>query len=227
MKALLGLIASIFLTLSANAASISYGVNIQETGFSIVGTITTDGTLGALTNFNIIAYNLAVTGTTDVVCLSACTVNLDGTVIPPPNIGGGLFNTGPDLFATPQSLSFNFGATNSNFIVLGADTYPNYFVEFFDHQLVGASGTPNDEGPGGIGVGGLRFVFYPNLGNLGSVDGSSFTIGAAPGNETGFDTPLPAAFPLFATGLGALGLLGWRRKKRANASVATAHPRWG
>ena len=28
-------------------------------------------------------------------------------------------------------------------------------------------------------------------------------------------TPLPAALPLFATGLGALGLLGWRRKKKA------------
>ena len=27
--------------------------------------------------------------------------------------------------------------------------------------------------------------------------------------------PVPAAVPLFATGLGALGLLGWRRKKAA------------
>jgi hypothetical protein len=27
--------------------------------------------------------------------------------------------------------------------------------------------------------------------------------------------PLPTALPLFATGLGALGLLGWRRKKKA------------
>jgi hypothetical protein len=27
-------------------------------------------------------------------------------------------------------------------------------------------------------------------------------------------TPLPAALPLFATGLGASGLLGWRRKKK-------------
>jgi len=28
-------------------------------------------------------------------------------------------------------------------------------------------------------------------------------------------TPLPAALPLFATGLGALGLLGWKRRRRA------------
>jgi hypothetical protein len=27
-------------------------------------------------------------------------------------------------------------------------------------------------------------------------------------------TPLPAALPLFASGLGALGLLGWRRKRK-------------
>ena len=31
------------------------------------------------------------------------------------------------------------------------------------------------------------------------------------------ETPLPAALSLFATGLGALGLLGWRRKKKAAA----------
>jgi hypothetical protein len=28
------------------------------------------------------------------------------------------------------------------------------------------------------------------------------------------ETPLPTALPLFATGLGALGLLGWRRKRK-------------
>jgi hypothetical protein len=33
------------------------------------------------------------------------------------------------------------------------------------------------------------------------------------------DTPLPAALPLFATGLGALGLLGWRTKRKAQAGL--------
>ena len=33
--------------------------------------------------------------------------------------------------------------------------------------------------------------------------------------------PLPGALPLFATGLGALGLLGWRRKRKASAAIAT------
>jgi hypothetical protein len=33
----------------------------------------------------------------------------------------------------------------------------------------------------------------------------------------GVATPLPAALPLFATGIGGLGLLGWRRKRKAQA----------
>lgn len=35
-------------------------------------------------------------------------------------------------------------------------------------------------------------------------------------------TPLPAALPLFATGLGALGLFGWRRKRKSTAAIAAA-----
>jgi hypothetical protein len=33
-------------------------------------------------------------------------------------------------------------------------------------------------------------------------------------------TPLPAALPLFATGLAGLGLLGWRRKRKAQVAIA-------
>ena len=40
-----------------------------------------------------------------------------------------------------------------------------------------------------------------------------------PGGQIG-DTPLPAALPLFATGLGVMGLLGWRRKRKAAAIAA-------
>jgi hypothetical protein len=35
-------------------------------------------------------------------------------------------------------------------------------------------------------------------------------------------TPLPAALPLFATGLGAMGLFGWRRKRKNTAAIAAA-----
>jgi drug/metabolite transporter (DMT)-like permease len=33
-------------------------------------------------------------------------------------------------------------------------------------------------------------------------------------------TPLPAALPLFATGFGAMGLFGWRRKRKGAAVAA-------
>jgi len=35
-------------------------------------------------------------------------------------------------------------------------------------------------------------------------------------------TPLPAALPLFATGLGLVGALGWRRKRKDAAAIAAA-----
>ena len=35
-------------------------------------------------------------------------------------------------------------------------------------------------------------------------------------------TPLPAALPLFATGLGTMGLFGWRRKRKNTVGIATA-----
>jgi probable HAF family extracellular repeat protein len=44
-------------------------------------------------------------------------------------------------------------------------------------------------------------------------------------NTIGFETqiaetPLPTALPLFATGFGAMGLLGWRRKRKSSAIAA-------
>ena len=43
------------------------------------------------------------------------------------------------------------------------------------------------------------------------------TVNLPPGEN--FPTPLPATFPLFAGGLGAMSLLGWRRKKRNGSAV--------
>lgn len=50
--------------------------------------------------------------------------------------------------------------------------------------------------------------------------GYSIIVSPGIGNSLASATPLPAALPLFATGLGSLGLLGWRRKKKARALAA-------
>jgi hypothetical protein len=45
--------------------------------------------------------------------------------------------------------------------------------------------------------------------------GEGFSFDYAVATDT---TPLPASLPLFAGGLGAIGLLGWRRKRKAQAA---------
>ena len=53
---------------------------------------------------------------------------------------------------------------------------------------------------------------------FGTTTGGTFTITPTVGSEATFSAvPLPAALPLFGSGLGALGLFGWRRKRRAQA----------
>ena len=59
-------------------------------------------------------------------------------------------------------------------------------------------------------ISGLLFV---NLSGWPYDDGAIVTVTF----EDTAETPLPAALPLFATGLGALGLLGWRRKRKQAA----------
>jgi hypothetical protein len=50
------------------------------------------------------------------------------------------------------------------------------------------------------------------------VGGNPFPTFNAAFTLAGVETPLPGALPLFATGLAALGLLGWRRKRKAEAA---------
>jgi hypothetical protein len=70
----------------------------------------------------------------------------------------------------------------------------------------------------------LRNGLFDNIDALGQysvslgVNGAYLTRNATlvVSNTAPVITPVPAALPLFATGLGGLGLLGWRRKRKAD-----------
>jgi hypothetical protein len=66
------------------------------------------------------------------------------------------------------------------------------------------------EGPNGI------LTYTPMAGQ----PGFSLTSGFVVTYDFISDTPVPAALPLFATGIGGLGLLGWRRRSRSTQTLA-------
>jgi hypothetical protein len=89
---------------------------------------------------------------------------------------------------------------------------PDYFVFNFLQPLNGVNDTivsgcgASTQGPASDAAAGCSLQQFLDTFNLtGSVQASASA------------TPLPAALPLFACGLGALGLLGWRKKRKVLA----------
>ena len=94
-------------------------------------------------------------------------------------------------------------ATNLAFVVLSPDTATANYAIFlaFSSFLPSTGGT---------------VPLIPLQGSISNSTEFNLQTGYRFDVSSGFvtATPLPAAFPLFATGIGALGLLGWRRKRR-------------
>jgi hypothetical protein len=130
-------------------------------------------------------------------------------------------SVGP-LTITPVAFSFSDGVqTITNNDVISPPS-------FFDGIITNSSGDIVawdilvQSGAGGIieiqdvGIGTQR-----DLAGVLGVGGFNVDASVAkPGSWVVATTPIPAALPLFATGLGALGLLGWRRKRKAAALAA-------
>jgi hypothetical protein len=99
---------------------------------------------------------------------------------------------------TPAELALDALLTTQPFpFTITSDTG----IQAFDASIV----TTYESGP---------FVSDPSLSFLTNVNFYTRDV-----TEVENATPLPATLPLFATGLGGLGLLGWRRK-RTNAAIA-------
>jgi hypothetical protein len=131
---------------------------------------------------------------------------------------------------TTATISINGGPyTFTNAMHIGLNFSPNY--AFFGYQASGPdliqltfsnadftalSSTNSFSGtPTGFDV--TNFFDVPTSGGLLTFTNfSNLNLSAV---STGSQTPLPATLPLFASGLGALGLLGWRRKRKAQAAA--------
>ena len=69
----------------------------------------------------------------------------------------------------------------------------------------------------GTGVLGEYWLNNYSGGVIPNAGGSGFIASPYEMRVLASTVPLPAALPLFASGLGAMGLLGWRRKRKAQA----------
>jgi hypothetical protein len=115
-----------------------------------------------------------------------------------------------------SSLAFDYSPSTGELVVGGSsDGAASVFLE---------SGNPD------FYIQILNFSSASTFNQLGYVteDGSYFysAIGTDAGSVSVTPevsaTPLPAALPLFASGFGVMGLLGWRRKRKNSAAIAAA-----
>ena len=106
---------------------------------------------------------------------------------------GGVLGGG-DLSITPSSIVWNPGGTSTFFSAAnGCIDFDGIFCSFTEFSSFDATLILSD---------GNEVVIQGSL-------AAALTIATA--------TPLPAALPLFSSVLGVVGLLGWRRKRKAQA----------
>jgi hypothetical protein len=152
-------------------------------------------------------------------------------------------NTGQSAtYTTTANFSFNYGA-NSEFrlaaglaaaigvgfdssdlrvLVNGVETFDKSFAtyaDWVDFFFIPTGGlNPVDIGvflPGGLAD--VELIYTLTASSLNSGFQFDYAFGTVPGASVN-PVPEPAALPLFAAGLGALGLVAWHRKKKSSAS---------
>ncbi len=199
MRFLSALIGCILVSMLAVVGPANSGIVTVD----ITGTGT--GTLGG-TDFTDVPFDLFLVGpdsNTNVVNLTTATVSIDGNV---PNTFSDLMHIG--IHFTPDFAFFGYQSGGANLLELTFSpsdfallTSTNSFSgapisSFFDVFI-------DVQTSGGL----LSFTDMHDL-NLSAI-------------STGSQTPLPAALPLFAGGLGVMGWLA-RRRKRKNAAALSA-----
>jgi hypothetical protein len=196
---LASLVACALVVGAMQAQATTYTGSNSFDGASYNLSITTNGATGVITTGDITSWNIDITdpaGTFDLI-----PSNSQEDVIAP-----------GDLTATAAALTFNFSGVNGTQLI-------------FEHPTVGADGPffcatssancfPGQSSNGSIGVS----TQSPESPIEQTALSGDFVLGTSGAPVT----PLPATLPLFATGLGALVLLGWFRKRKAGVSMLGA-----
>jgi hypothetical protein len=200
----------LFVATSANALTTSYDVGAEVTstpnsvtfwdfdnpGNTSIGTVSTS-LVGTIFGSNPVPSNSNNIWGNAFPGLSSVTVDLTN----PATYVGFTWGT-PDPTNTVQV----YDAANNLLATYTADPTSLNIAQFHDNPNGGA-GTGYFNLTAGPGESIARLVLTSDDNDDFEVDNFAAVVPSA-------TTPLPAAFPLFATGLGALGLLGRRRKRK-------------
>ena len=215
MRAILLAISALLVAWPASAATYTYNINFGNWWDQITGTIVTDCNNCYLVPLDIISWTF-----------TAHETGPHGEYYPPYTISSAMSGAQFNIFAMPSyPFIWPFTATpdgiwwNTNWHYADGTTYQMKF-DGSDPQIcfcvwndpkgfLSLGPDPvQQENSYAFVYNGNEFGFTAPIGAFG-ID-TNLRLGTAV-----IETPLPAALPLFATGLGALGLFGWRRKKKA------------
>jgi hypothetical protein len=193
IAAAVGLLSVCAMTISSGSAiaNIIYTVDLPPTGdLTLQGTITTDGNLGTITRADILGWDLTVSS-------ASLSSSFEFTPLTSTLTSYSDGGRSPD-FAVATATTLTLPSPDD---VFNLEKAPLYNVDPYGQAVVD-------------GAGGEYFRVETADGRYDEVQiGVGFPLQLADAGEV--VTPLPAALPLFATGLGGLGLLGWRRKRKA------------
>lgn len=145
-----------------------------------------------------------------------------------PNFGGMGVGTGPTSGGDQDD---NINGTNILTLTFSSQVTLTGVATLFDpgHAPFG-NGDPMSGTTGFFLLNGVKTSFSSANDNSLDLTGTTFTFEEDTSSDPTFyvsaldftATPIPATLPLFATGLGAMGLFGWRRKRKNDPPLVSA-----